>query len=71
MVVETIDIQELETKNPKYNEKDLLSQQEMQLFDQLKLMAINTEDNNYSIFNEKVVDVETAFAKKIDKYQGF
>jgi len=21
--------------------------------------------------NEKVVDVETAFAKKIDKYQGF
>jgi len=41
----------------------------MQLFDQLRLMAVKSDqDSNYNIMEERVEDVETAFDNKMNKY---
>ena len=44
----------------------------MQLFDQLKSLATqNGQGTGYNVIKEGVDDIETAFAKKMNKYQGF
>ena len=73
--METIDIQELETNNPRYSEADLLSEHEILQFNHFKtettLFNKFKQDTQFNIMEDNAEDSKAILQKKINKYQGF